>query len=108
MKAPSDVTGLFWNTNPDRLEVKRDADFIIETVLPRGNLEALKWLFSTYGQARIKDFVRRDAISLRRLPTSELVFWSKVLALPVPPRPTGVNRWRPTRTVADDRGLAGM
>ncbi|MGH7868322.1 MAG: DUF6922 domain-containing protein [Candidatus Dormibacteraceae bacterium] len=99
MSLPETVASIFWNIDPQLLDVKRDAKLIISTVLPRGGEEALIWLFRTYGEARVRQIVIDDADGLRTMPENVIRLWLRVLApehkSPVPT--TVYERWAPRR-----------
>jgi hypothetical protein len=99
MSLPEGVRSALWNVDPERLDLERDANLIISTVLPRGGEEALVWLFRTYGADRIRKVVVEDARGLRTLPGSALRLWLRVLApgLEVAEPSTARERWAPRR-----------
>jgi hypothetical protein len=49
---------LFWEVDPARVDLKRDADFVIARVVEHGTLSDVKWLVQSYGLARIHAFFR--------------------------------------------------
>ena len=62
---------LFWDTNPDWIDIKKNARYIIERVLDFGELDEVRWLFKTYPQEEIKQVVD--------LPRSQITDKSKSL-----------------------------
>lgn len=57
---PKRLQGVLWSMPVERLDVERDANYIIHQVLSYGVLEDLRWLYSTYGADRVKsEFVNR-------------------------------------------------
>lgn len=57
---PRHLQGVLWGMPVDKLDVDRDAGYIIHSVLIYGTLAQLRWLYSTYGKDRIKnEFVNR-------------------------------------------------
>ena len=62
---------LFWDTNPDWIDIKKNARYIIERVLDFGELEEVRWLFKTYSKEEIK--------RVMDLPRSQVTTKSKTL-----------------------------
>jgi hypothetical protein len=52
------MKSLFWNVDFEKLEVVRDADFILTRVLERGILTEVHWAVRVYGLKRIRRFFR--------------------------------------------------
>ena len=94
---PAEVQEVFWNLDPKKLELERDRDLIIATVLPRGREAAVKWLLRAYGRSTIREFLIRDAEGMRTLPESDRKLWLRVLAPDYRPRAGNENRWRISR-----------
>lgn len=102
---PEHLAGLFHRYRWECLDVNRHSDIIIPAVLQWGSWEQIRWLFATYGWDKIRDWVAKDAVTLRSLPESVQVFWTTVLLgepiyYPVSPE----QRWAPTRKIPDDAG----
>jgi hypothetical protein len=69
----------FWDTDPERVDVDRQADYVIERILDHGDLSAVRWALSHYGEERIRQwFLAGRARGLLRR-TRE--FWRLVLGL---------------------------
>lgn len=51
---PKHLQGILWSKNIDKLDVKRDANYIIHQILAYGCLSDLKWLLKTYPKEKIK------------------------------------------------------
>jgi hypothetical protein len=100
MNAPIAVTTLFWNTDPAKLQIDRDASLIVSTLLVYGGQPALVWLFATYGRDRVRNFLLADIHGLQTLPSAEAKLWARVLNLPSPVLLASRDRWRPTRQIA--------
>ena len=45
---------LFWDTNPDKIDLQKNARYVIERVLEFGHLNEISWLFKTYSKSKIK------------------------------------------------------
>ena len=97
---PDEVKEVFWNLNPNKLQLDRDRDLIFVTVLSRGRKAALQWLFLIYGAPAIRDFVVRDASSSCLLPASDRSLWLRVLAPDYRDLPPALsNDWGLTRQI---------
>lgn len=51
---PSNLTEYFWGDNLNELDVNNNQKYIVQTLLDRGNTDALRWLFSTIDKQTIK------------------------------------------------------
>lgn len=60
-RVPADLRWLFWNVDPSKLDVTRDAGLILSRVLERGRLEDVRWAIRTYGLPRIRRFFSEGA-----------------------------------------------
>lgn len=72
------MKSLFWNVDFARLDVARDADFILTRVLERGRMVDVDWALARYGVERFRSYFRaawRPELSARTLR-----FWRVVLA----------------------------
>lgn len=76
------------------LDISEDADLIIERTLEYGNRQELKWLFKTYGPARIKEFVRK--YGFRKLSRRSFNFWRTILEVKKFKRPSWLKSKSPT------------
>jgi len=54
---PTNLTGYFWGDDLTDLTVNKNKKYIVQTLLDRGNSDALRWLFSTIDTQTIKDFL---------------------------------------------------
>lgn len=55
---PASSRWIFWDVDPDAIELERDANGVLARVLERGCLDDVKWLIQSYGLARIHSFFR--------------------------------------------------
>jgi hypothetical protein len=55
---PKDRRWLFWEADPARVDLARNADYVIARVLEHGMLEDVRWLVRRYGLERIHAFFR--------------------------------------------------
>ena len=64
-----------WTT----LDVERHSGVIIERLLERGTWQQLRWLFATYGEARVAEWVRRHGFRL--LSRRSFALWRRALGV---------------------------
>lgn len=55
---PKTSRWIFWDVDPDAIELERDANGVLPRVLERGCLEDVTWLIEVYGLERIHAFFR--------------------------------------------------
>lgn len=55
---PGHLRPLLWDTTPARLDLERDAWFLMGRVLEFGTMRDVRWLQSVYGDERIHEFFR--------------------------------------------------
>ena len=80
---PGGLRPHFQEYDPAALDLQRDANLIIQRTLEYGTWDEVRWLFGTYGRARIRAFVRERGE--RMLSRVTFNYWRKLL---------GVRRWR--------------
>ena len=72
-------SSLFWDVNPKKLDIEKNAEFIIGRVLDFGNLKEWRLAEQLYGKEKIaevaKDHVFTDPRSAN--------FWALILSIPV-------------------------
>lgn len=66
---------LFWDTDPRKIDVKKNAQYIIERVADFGNDREAKWLWDTYDKPLLRKVVTRS----RSLRPSTKVLWTLLL-----------------------------
>jgi squalene cyclase len=79
---PPDVARLFWDTDPERVDLRAHRDYVLERVMSRGSWTAMCWLRSTYSAEDIADFLVRKG---RRLAPRELAYWSLIAGVEFTP-----------------------
>jgi hypothetical protein len=79
---PSRLRPFFKEYNPDRLDMDRDANLILQRTLEYGNWEEVRWLFWRYGRRRISACVRRFGV--RGLNRVTFNYWRRLL---------GIQKW---------------
>jgi hypothetical protein len=63
-RPPGDTAWLFPEYDFEEIDLEQHEGVIIERILERGAWEHLRWLFQTYGEARVADWVRRHGFRL--------------------------------------------
>jgi hypothetical protein len=53
---PAERAWLFWDVDPDEIEVERDARYVTSRVLEHGRLADVRWLVEQYGLEGIRAF----------------------------------------------------
>jgi hypothetical protein len=77
VRPPRSTWWLFWDVDPTRLDLPRDADYIIPRVLERGRLVEVGWLLDRLGKVRIHEFLRDQGHP--ELSAATLAFWRNYL-----------------------------
>ena len=67
---------LFWDTNPKKIDKKKNARYIIERILEFGDLNEAKWLFKKYSKNKIKKVVDLPRAQISKKSKS---LWSLIL-----------------------------
>lgn len=70
---------LFWDVDPETLDLVAHRTFIIERILTMGRPIEIRWLLSTYTESEIRDVVCRS----RRLDRRTANFWAIHLEIPL-------------------------
>ena len=66
---------LFWDTNPKKIDVKKNAEYVIERVLDFGRDEEVRWLKKFYKKSLIKKVVSNP----RRLMPETKTLWKLLI-----------------------------
>jgi hypothetical protein len=75
---PEDVTRLFWDVDPTTVDLEKHADYVMERVMSRGTLTAMRWLRAHYARERLADFLSRKG---HRLSPRDRAYWSLVAGI---------------------------
>jgi hypothetical protein len=51
---------LFWDVNPNKIDVKKNTQYIIERILDFGNDSEVRWLVKKYDKAVLKKTVAKS------------------------------------------------
>lgn len=68
------MTRLFWDVNPDGVDLQLHRDYVMERVMVRGNWEAMRWLLATYDAPALRAFV--EGRGRKVVPPEALAFWA--------------------------------
>ena len=88
---------LFWDYEPQTLELVKHAEVIIARVMERGDWAAMQWLRQTYSQERLAAFL--EMRGKRRLPPRELNYWALICGIPAEQRQSWLKNLRETADV---------
>lgn len=69
---------LFWDTDPKRIDVEKNAPYIIERILDFGRDNEVRWMYRTYPKSPVKDVVKKS----RSLQPRTRKLWTLLLKLP--------------------------
>ncbi|MGQ9512424.1 DUF6922 domain-containing protein [Thermodesulfitimonas sp.] len=75
---PARFRAFFWDTDPEKLDLKRHKTYIIERLLEFGDEEAYRWLFRHYPEEEIKTVVKKS----RRISRRTAVMMANFYAIP--------------------------
>ena len=93
IKIPKKFKVYFWDVGFEKLDPSINSYLIIKRVLDRGKTSDIKWLFSQYGEEKIKEVLT----STRDLSRITANFWSKILNIPRTQIPCLKKRYSPIR-----------
>ena len=51
---------MFWDTNPKKIDTKKNAQYIIERVLDFGNDKEVRWLWNFYDKSLLQKVVKKS------------------------------------------------
>ena len=66
---------LFWDTNPDNIDLKKNARYVIERVLDFGRDEEVKWMWNLYDKPLLQEVVSNS----RSLRSRTKLLWNLIL-----------------------------
>ena len=78
-RLPADSAWLFPEYDSESIELERHRGVIIERVLERGSWEQVRWLFATYGEGPVAEWVRR--YGFRLLSRRSFALWRLALGV---------------------------
>ena len=68
----------FWDVDLAQLDIEKHSRFIIERILERGRLEAVRWMEETFSPLQIKQVIKTS----KNLSPRSANFWSFIFHLP--------------------------
>lgn len=68
---------LFWDTNPKKIDINKNAQYIIERVLDFGRDNEVRWLWKTYPKHLLKKIVEKSRCLRPRTKTLWTTFLKK-------------------------------
>jgi hypothetical protein len=66
---------LFWDTNPDNIDLNRNAKYVIERIMDFGRDDEVRWLWNFYDKSLMKKVVS----SSRALRPQSKALWTLLL-----------------------------
>jgi hypothetical protein len=75
---PADVERLFWDVDPASVDLHDHSDYVMERVMARGTIAAMRWLRAAYTVEEIGDFLRRKG---SRLAPRDSAYWRLIAGL---------------------------
>lgn len=85
---PPSVERLFWDVDPVAVDLAAHADYVMERVMSRGTLEAMRWLRATYSVEQMADFLERRG---ERIAPRDRAYWRLIAGLPREQAPGGAR-----------------
>ena len=83
---PDELRWLFWDIDPESLDLERHRDYVLERVMSRGDLAAIHWIVGTYPVSVFGDFLARKGACLT---PRDRAFWSLIAGVTHTPEPGG-------------------
>ncbi len=81
-RLPSFLRPLFWDCDPEGVDITKDAWLIMARTMERGTWEAMTWLRETYSREQLAAFLR--ARGSRVLPARDLSYWALICGIAEP------------------------
>ena len=66
---------MFWDTNPEKIDTEKNAEYIIERVLDFGNDEEVRWVKKHYDKSLINKVIQNP----RRLASHTKALWKLLI-----------------------------
>lgn len=66
---------LFWDVNPDKIDTKKNAQYVIERIMDFGNDKEARWLWQFYD----KNFLKKVVAKSRCLRPRTKALWALLL-----------------------------
>lgn len=65
MNLPATVSRYFWGDDLNDLSTTKHKRYIIQTILDKGNITSLHWLFKTYKMSEIKEVLPKLKLGIK-------------------------------------------
>jgi len=65
---------LFWDTDPARIDIKKNARYVIERIMDFGNAEEARWMWKQYPKQLLHSVVQKS----RALHKSSKTLWERL------------------------------
>jgi len=82
----AELAWLFWDVEPEDIDLDKHRDYVVERIMARGNWEAMRWLVRHVERETLADFLRRKG---HRLAPRERAVWSLIADVPYEATPGG-------------------
>ena len=83
---PDEIRPLFWDVDPASVDVVDHRDYVMERVMGRGGMAAMRWLRRTYSASELAVFLQAKG---HRLAPREQAYWSLIARVSLPARRGG-------------------
>ena len=75
-KIPTEFKKYFWDVEFDKLDFKKQKNFILDRLLNYGTFDAFKWIFNTFTNDEVKRLIRNQG--KHSLSRNSYLFWGKI------------------------------
>jgi hypothetical protein len=58
---------LFWDVNPAKIDIKKNAKYVIERILDFGNDKEVKWMLKNYNKTELKRVINNSRRSFVKI-----------------------------------------
>lgn len=76
---PTELAWLFWDVDPVQIDLQHHRDYVLERIMSRGDLFAMRWLITHVEKPILADFLQRRG---ERLTPRDRAFWSLMADVP--------------------------
>lgn len=83
------MSRLFWDIEISALDLDLHADYVMQRIMTRGSLEAMRWLRQTYRTEQLADYLNREG---ERLAPRDAAYWRLIANLPKTSKPGGARQ----------------
>jgi len=83
---PEAMSWLFWDVDPSTIDLEKHRDYVLERVMGRGDLVAMRWIAAQFSRDVLAEFLARKG---ERLAPRERAFWSVIAGVSAKGTPGG-------------------